>query len=272
MLNAIILGLLQGITEFLPVSSSAHLVIVQSILPGFEEPAMIFDVFLHAGTLVAVFAYFWQDLCKIASAALGRVSKSAEMTVHQARWLILAVLVGSIPAGVVGVLWESKLEEFFAAPRFAAMFLCGTALILTMGELLSKRTKSLSSPQNPDSWWRWIIVGLAQSIALLPGISRSGATIAAGLGVGWNRQDAARFSFFLMMPAVSGAVVLKMGDVIQSASIVNWPPIIVGTTLAGVSGYMSIWILLQFIKMHRLYPFALYCLLMGGGFLLFGPG
>ncbi len=271
MLNAILLGLVQGLTEFLPISSSAHLVIVQAILPGFSEPAMAFDVLLHAGTLVAVFAYFWKDIVALLSGILGRSTGFETITIEQARWFVVAIVIGSIPAGVAGVLWEDKLETLFSAPRAAAAFLCVTALMLTAGELIANRVRQAPSPGHKEALPRWVIVGLAQAVALLPGISRSGSTIAAGLGVGWKREDAARVSFFLMMPAVGGAVMLKLGDLIASGATADWMAMSVGAIVAGISGYIAIWFLIRYIRTHRLYPFAVYCLLMGVGYLLFGP-
>ncbi len=270
MLNAIILGLVQGLTEFLPISSSAHLVIMQAILPGFSEPAMEFDVMLHAGTLVAVFAYYRRDIAALLSGLFGRSSGVDAITPEGARWFVLAIVIGSIPAGIAGLLWEDKLEAVFSAPKAAAAFLCVTAAILSAGELIANRIQRAPSPFSKSSVLRWVIVGVMQAVALLPGISRSGSTIAAGLGVGWKREDAARVSFFLMMPAVGGAVALKLGDLMAAGAHVDWVAMSVGSVVAGISGYTAIWLLIRYIRTHRLYPFAVYCLLVGVGYLLLG--
>ncbi|HPQ38807.1 MAG TPA: undecaprenyl-diphosphate phosphatase, partial [bacterium] len=206
---AVILGAIQGITEFLPISSSGHLVLAQSILPGFSAPGLVFDVVLHAGTLVAVLAYYRLDLIRLARGLAGGLPENENR--DSRRW-ILGLLLATIPAAVVGVIADDAIEALFESPVFTAAFLCVTGLILFLGEWLKSRHREHMDASSAMTPGRWLTVGIAQALAIIPGISRSGSTMAAGLAVGWSRETAARFSFLLMIPAVSGAVLLKGMD------------------------------------------------------------
>ena len=265
MLYAIILGVLQGISEFLPISSSGHLVLVQNILTGFDSPGLVFDVVLHAGTLVAVIAYYRRDLKWLINGCIGNLNPEDNKEAKQ--WTRM-LLIGTIPAACIGVFAGEFIESMFENPLFTRVFLCGTGCVLFLGQWLSrKRTEKTSVKPYTNA----LIIGFAQALALFPGISRSGSTMAAGLAVGWSRNKAARFSFLLMIPAVSGAVFLKIPEIPQLVSngSVQISEFIAGFLAAVVTGYFSIILLLQIIRKYSFNVFAVYCLIVGGVSLAF---
>lgn len=260
--EAIILGIIQGATEFLPVSSSGHSILVPAVF-GLTPPTLEAVVVAHVGTAVAVMLYFYQDLYQIAYATLTGLIKRDPLGTTEARlgWYIV---VGSIPAAVVGLLFEDVFEEVFADPRWAAGFLIGTALILVVGEKLISGKKELSGM----SWLDAILIGLFQMMALLPGISRSGSTIMGGLIRGLNRELAARYSFLLSVPVIVGAGLLKLVDLLQ-ASDVDWAVLGTVFVVSGIVGFGCIHFLLTWLKTRNLYPFAIYCASFGALYLLF---
>lgn len=257
MLQALILGLVQGATEFLPISSSGHLVLVPWFL-GWEDPGLAFDTFLHLGTLVAVLAYFRRDLWSLALAWAGSLRKRG-LDDPQARvaWLIIW---GTLPAVVMGFTLKDLFERLFAAPVWVSILLLVTGLLLFLGERVRRsegRMKSLT-------WLDALIVGLAQGVAIAPGVSRSGATISAGLWRGLGREEAARFSFLLATPAILGANLLQLWGLarVSGAGEVA-PTLLLGFLAAAVSGYLAIRFFLGFLKRRSLHPFSLYCWLLG---------
>ncbi len=252
-IRALILGILQGATEFVPVSSSGHLVLVPWLL-GWENPGLTFDVVVHLGTLVAVLAVFWRDALRLI-AAWWRNLRGGEMTVDaKIAWCII---IGSIPAAILGYLFEGVLERAFDSPLWVAGFLLVTGAILTLSERLGRRTRGFPSL----TWLDAALIGLAQAGAILPGISRSGATIGAGLTRGLERDVAARFSFLLAMPVVAGAGALALLDFASAPSTgdVSIAAMAVGFVAAAASGYLCIRFLLNFVRQHSLLPFAIYC-------------
>lgn len=259
---AFLLGLIQGATEFLPVSSSGHLVLAQSILPGFTTPGLVFDVVLHAGTLAAVLLYYRNDLLWLAKGSAGLLSIRDN---REARRWVTGLCLATVPAAIAGILVNDFIESLFESPRMTAVFLCGTGLILFAGEWLKQRNRHRDPHSRHITWMQYGTVGLAQALAILPGISRSGSTMAAGLAVGWSRDTAARFSFLLMIPAVSGAVLLKaleIPDHLASGSIAV-PEISIGFLTAAIVGYCAIALLLKLIRKHTFKGFAGYCLGIG---------
>ena len=258
LLYAFFLGILQGATEFLPVSSSGHLVLVPWLL-GWPASGLAFDAVVHWGTAVAVVAYFWHDWVSLVGAALKfAIPKSANLR-SEARlaWLIL---LGTVPAALIGYLLEDFFEGMFARPVAAAAFLLVTAALLTASERLGRRQRDLDTLVWPDA----LLVGLAQALAIFPGISRSGATIAAGLARGLRREPAARFSFLLATPIILGAGLLKVADLAQVGGLAaQAPTLIVGFVAAGVVGFGCIHFLLRYLQRRRLYPFAVYCAIAG---------
>ncbi|MGD8398871.1 MAG: undecaprenyl-diphosphatase UppP [Anaerolineae bacterium] len=257
LLQAIILGIVQGATEFVPVSSSGHLVLVPWFL-GWESPGLVFDTMLHMGTLLAVLAYFWRDWWRLISAWLrGLVRRDWSDPDARLAWLLLA---GTVPAAVIGFLFEDFFESLFAAPAWVSFFLLVTAALLAASEWLGRRAREIDGLRWPDA----VVIGLGQAAAIAPGISRSGATIAAGLGRGLARAAAARFSFLLATPIILGAGVFKMTDLLAAPDPLAQAPVLVaGFVAAAISGYACIWGLLRYLQRGRLYPFAVYCTVLG---------
>ncbi len=257
MLQALILGLVQGATEFLPISSSGHLVLVPWFL-SWENPGLVFDTFLHLGTLVAVLAYFRHDLWSLALAWAGSL-RARGLSNPQARvaWLIIW---GTLPAVAMGLALEGLFERLFAAPVLVSLFLLVTGLLLVLGERVRKSESRMESL----TWLDALLVGLAQGVALAPGISRSGATISAGLWRGLKREEAARFSFLLATPAILGANLLQLWDLARLSSAGEAAStLLLGFLAAAVSGYLAIRFFLGFLKRRSLYAFSLYCWLLG---------
>ena len=251
MLAAIVWGLVQGLTEFLPISSSGHLVIVPAFLEALgidvATPSLAISAVLHLGTLVAVLIYFRDDVISVL-----RMRRDPA-----GRKIALLVGIGTIPA-VVGLLVEDQIESFQENVTFVGYALIGTGIILVVGQLLAGGARRLLDGRVPDA----VVVGLAQAVALIPGISRSGVTITAGNGRRFQPAEAARFSFLLGIPAIAGAGLISIPDVIESGGL-NLE-MLIGTVVAGVSGYLAIAILLAALRNIGLYPFAIYCFIVGG--------
>lgn len=257
-LEAIILGLIQGATEFLPVSSSGHLVLIPAVF-GLSEPTLNVVAIAHLGTLLAVLIYFAKDLWLIITAVLQGLVQGNPLGSTHARlgWYILG---GSIPAGILGLTLKDFFDELFTAPTFAAFFLLGTAVLLVTGERLRSGLTTLDEM----SWTDAIIIGLFQAMALLPGISRSGSTIVGGLLRGLNREVAARYSFLLGIPAIFGAGLLTILDISDDSNLNQQLPTLVITFFtAGISGFACIHLLLTWVKQRSLIPFAIYCAAFG---------
>ena len=257
--QAIILGLLQGATEFLPVSSSGHLVLVPWLL-GWEKASLTFDTTVHLGTLVAVLIYFRGDIWRIIQGVLVTLrERNFTHTEGRLGWLIL---LGSVPAAVLGLLFEDFFEQLFGSPALVSVLLLVTGLILLLSERISQRADSTGRVRSLDGLGvkDSLLIGLAQAGAIAPGISRSGATIAAGLGLNINREAAARFSFLLALPIILGAGLLKLKDALELGLSGNeLTALLVGFVVAAVSGYSCIALLLAYIRRHSLMIFTIYC-------------
>lgn len=257
LVEGLLLGALQGLTEFLPVSSSGHLALAQQLMPGFEQPGLLFDVVLHLGTLVAVIIYFRQDLKQLLTAPF----RHDIQAVQDRRYLRL-LIVGSIPTAIIGLTLKGTVEELMHRPLVVGALLLVTGLLLFVAERF--RSSGRKRLNLADS----LITGLAQGVAVLPGISRSGATIAVLMLRGVEGQTAARFSFLLALPAVGGAALVSLKDVEQL------PQGDIGIYLAGAGisclvGLLCIHALLGIIRQKRLYYFSLYCWLVGGAALYY---
>ena len=264
-IEAILLGILQGATEFLPVSSSGHLVLFPAIF-GMTQPSLSLIAIAHEGTLLAVLIYFRHDLWDILKALLDGIRQRDPLGSSNARlgWYIA---VGTIPAVAAGLLLEDSFEKVFGNPTAVAVCLLITAGLLVMAERLLTGKKMLAEM----SWTDAVVIGLFQMLALLPGISRSGSTITAGIWRGLNRATSARYSFLLGVPVILGAGVLALSDIVGSGNIASQWPVFLATFLAAaVTGYACIYFLLTWLRSHTLYIFAVYCALLGGGFLLWG--
>ncbi len=256
-IQALVLGIVQGATEFIPISSSGHLVLVPWFL-NWPEPGLVFDTIVHWGTLVAILAVFWRDILSLATAWVrSLVERSLDQPEARLAWLII---VGTLPAALMGFFLEDFFESLFSSPGRVATLLLVTGAILALSERLGKRQRSLGDL----GWLDSVLIGLAQGLAIAPGISRSGATIAAGLLRGIERDAAARFSFLLATPIIFGAGLLQLVELFQAGvEGANWLLLIVGFLAAAISGYVCIKFLLAYLQRGRLYVFAAYCWLAG---------
>lgn len=262
LLQAVFLGLVQGATEFLPISSSGHLVLVPWLL-GWSKPDLAFDTLVHWGTLAAVVASFWRDLLGLAK-GWGRSLAARRLNEPEAKlsWLIL---LGTIPGMLMGYLCEDFLETLFCSPAKVAGLLLVTGAILAASERIGKRRREMADL----GWLESLLIGFAQGLAIAPGISRSGATIAAGLLLGLKRKAAAQFSFLLAAPIVLGAGLLPLGRLLEAGTtMAQLASLVFGFLAAALSGYLSIKFLLSYLQRGRLYSFAGYCWAVGGVCLL----
>ena len=251
-LQAIFLGLLQGLTEFLPVSSSGHLVLGQRLM-GFREPELLFDVAVHVGTLVAVVIYFRSDLWTMARGLWAK-----DQNARQGRKLIYLVAAGSIPTALLGLLCKDLFERMFSSLWAVGAALLLTAAFLFLTRLAPEKGRGLEHAGVARAFG----VGVAQGLAITPGLSRSGSTIAAGLLLGLDRELAARLSFVMSIPAILGALVLQLAHV-GSLSRLQPGPYLVGGLTAAVSGYLALRWLLRLVQQGKLYYFSPYCALVG---------
>lgn len=254
LLEAILLAIVQGVTEFLPISSSAHLVLVPWWL-GWESPGLAFDTVLHLGTLLAVVLYFWRDWWEL---AVGLWPRSAHPDPARRR-LLLALIVGTLPAAILGYLFEDFFAAMFERPVGAAIGLILTGLLLVLAE--RRRHGGLTLER--IGWLDALIIGLAQAVAIFPGISRSGITIAAGLGRGLERPAAARFSFLLSAPIIFGAGLFQLRELIATGfETTGVLPVVMGLVAAAVAGMLSIRYLLRYLQRGTLYAFTGYVWLL----------
>jgi undecaprenyl-diphosphatase len=270
-LEAIVLGLVQGLTEFLPISSSAHLIIVPWLF-GWEQPGLAFDAALHLGTLAAVIVYFWRDLLAMAFALPGAlrrplgVLRGTDEADADAR-LALLIALGIVPAAVLGLLGQETIESFFHGDdhttrslAIIAVLMMALALLLAIAERVADHTRPLKQLTIRDA----VVVGLAQAFALLPGVSRSGATITAGLFRGLRRADAARFSFLLGAPLIAGAGAKGFIDVVQSGlDRSDAVAFAVGMLVSALSGFVAISFLLRYLQRSNTLIFVIYRLVLG---------
>ena len=243
MLTAALWGLIQGLTEFLPISSSGHLVLVPAIF-GFEEPGLAASVMLHLGTLIAVVAYYRRDLLRLLHLRSD----------PEARRILMLLLVGTVPAAIIGLSLKGPIEAVFTKPWLVALALMVTGAVLLFSGLVGRGVRRLASGRWPDG----LVVGLAQAFALLPGISRSGMTITAGMAQGFTRTEAARYAFLLSIPAIAGAGLLDGLEMADRGGF-SWD-LLVGMGVAAVVGYAAIWGLIRVLARVGLLPLALYCL------------
>jgi undecaprenyl-diphosphatase len=256
-IQSIILGIIQGVTEFLPISSSGHLVIAPYLF-GWQIPeteAFIFNVLLQVASLIAVIIFFWTDLIEIGAAMWVSAIRKSPLYSEQSRlgWLLI---LATIPAGLFGIILKSLLKITFASPIFAAISLLLTAGLLLLAELFGKRIKHLNNMSWLDSLW----IGLFQVLALFPGVSRSGATISAGMIRDLKRPDSARFSFLMSVPIMLAAGAIAMYDLLRLPDILEvLPTFIPGLISSTVAGYISIRWLLKYLVKNPLTIFALYC-------------
>lgn len=256
LIEALALGLIEGLTEFIPVSSTAHMLIGQRLLgiPAGDE-VFSFLVIVQLGTLVSLFAFYWRDLLIIARATLDFRRSTLE------RNLGLYIILATIPALIVGFFLNNLVEEMFERPMLqASIRLFAAAILLTLAERLSKKNRSLDSM----TWFDALFIGILQVIAVFPGASRSGTTISGGMFLGFDRPAAARFAFLMSVPVMLAAGGYEMLDVFGMPNTLDLlPSLAVGFVTAAVIGWFSIKWLIRYLSNHSLYVFAIYCAVVG---------
>ena len=244
--EAALLGIIQGLTEFLPISSSGHLVIGQKIL-GISIPGNVFEVVVHLGTLGSILIIFWPDIWQLI--------KSFKSTPSQK--YILAIVIGTLPAVIIGLLFKDIITEAFENIKIVAITLMITGIILLITRFIKTKLKDISIG-------RGLLIGIAQALAIVPGISRSGMTISLGMYLGIAPEKAAKFSFLLAIPAIAGAGLLTGLDLIGSSEpILPWSVLIVGFVSSLLFGWISLKWLLGLIKSGKFHWFGVYCILIG---------
>ena len=271
-MREIILGIIQGLTEFLPVSSSGHLALVQYFYRGLDDTDLLLDILLHLGTLFVVIIYYRQEIVDICRAVLSYIpflrpillkngetaNETEKLRLLQARKMIPLIILGSVPTAMIGFFLKSIIEE-----SFASLTVIGIALIITGTLLYLADTVKLSSPPRKSlSYKDALLIGTVQGIAVFPGISRSGSTISTGIFLGIERKLAAKFSFLLSIPAIVGAVILEGKDLATLSC--QLLPYILATIVAFITGYFAITALIKVVVQKKLSWFSWYCWLVGG--------
>ena len=255
---AILLGTIQGLTEFLPVSSSGHLAIAQHFIQDFSQPGVFFDIVVHLGTLLAVLMYFWKEILFLLNGL------SPSRSGRDGRRLIVLLVIGTIPAVIAALTIGDWVEESFESLLAVGIALCITGCLLLVTPRFASGRRQLSEVSPLDA----VIIGAFQSVALFPGISRSGSTIIAGLMRGIDRHDSARFSFLLSIPAIIGATVFNFRDAMSLPAEDHLAYGLAFLT-AFVVGYVAIHLVVRLLASHRFHLFGYYCLLLGGCLLVY---
>ena len=261
-IESVVLGLVQGLTEFLPVSSSGHLVLGKHVL-GIEstETGILFEVLVHFGTALSIVAVYRKDLVSLVAGFFRAATQPAR---YREAWeaneefrVSIFILLTMIPTGIVYVMFKDQLEALFSDPRATSFMLIVTGILLLL-------TRIRSNPNGDNSPGKALLIGLAQSMAMIPGISRSGSTICTAIYLNVEAKKAADFSFLMLLPVVLGATLLKTGEALSMASAAPWGILLLGTFVAFVSGIIAIKVVLGFVQSGRLHYFAFYCFLVGG--------
>ena len=254
-LHAILLALVQGLTEFLPISSSAHLILLPRLL-GWADQGLAFDVAVHIGTLTAVVAYFRHDVSCLLRAWIKSCARRQLSTEARLAWL---VLLGTVPVAVAGLLFHDVIESSLRSPLLIAATTIGFGLLLGLSDSRGQKIRSEYTLRVTDVLW----IGIAQALALIPGTSRSGITMTAALALGLTRSAAARFSFLLSVPVILMAGGYESLQLLQQAEPVAWDSLVLGTVAAGVSAYLSIHFFMRLIEKVGMLPFVIYRLVLG---------
>jgi len=258
-LQVIVLGVIQGLTEFLPVSSTAHLYLTSWLL-GWQTEALDFDIMLHVGTLLALLIYFFRDWLQIIGQAFGlRIGRDNELRLnHMLLWLLV---IGTIPIAVIGFLFNKQAEGVWRTPWVMGTMLIVVGILMYIAENSSRKARDLASVNGPDA----VVIGLAQALAVIPGTSRSGITISAGLFRHLNSQAAARFSFLLSAPAIGGAAAKTFWDMHKAHQLhaVLETPFLVGVAVSAIVGCMVIAWFMHYLRRSSLRPFVYYRVIFG---------
>jgi len=252
--DAIILGLIQGLTEFLPVSSSGHLVIAQSLIKGFSQPGLLFDTLLHFATMMAVIIYFRKRLSKIIKAFFGMFIRKYRIDYFENKRFLWGIIIATIPTGIIGLSLEKYAEKLFSSTVYVGYALILTSIILYLSDRYSGKL--------PVDGKSSFLLGIVQGLAVIPGISRSGSTIAAAIFLGVKREEAAEFSFLISIPAIFGATILQLRK-IDISMISDLNSYLIGMLVAFISGLIALAVLIPLVKKGRLTIFAIYCLIVG---------
>ena len=268
--QALFLGILQGLTEFLPISSSAHLILAPWFF-GWQNSlvdSLTFDVALHAGTLVAILWYFWKDWVDLTLGFFRMVGRG-RIDGFQER-LILYLVLATIPAAIAGFTLEDTIERNFRNPGLIVFPLIAVSFLMIYVEKRAQNSRPLDKITLPDS----LLIGLAQALALLPGVSRSGITITAGLFRSYQREAATRFSFLLSTPAIAGAAFLQLRHLFSPGTATDWPVFAIGFIASGIVGYLSIAFLMRYLRRHTLNLFVAYRLVLAAAviFMIYWKG
>ncbi len=256
--RAIVLGIVQGVTEFLPISSTAHLRIVPELL-GWPDAGAAYTAMIQLGTVAAVIVYFWRDLVRLTQAFVEGVLRGAPFRTLDSR-LAWFVLVGTLPIGILGLTFKHHIETSLRSLYVIAFAMVGLAVVLLLAERIAQHRRTLREMGWPDA----IVIGLCQAVALIPGSSRSGTTLTGGLALGFRREDAARYSFLLSIPATAAAGVFEMRHLLRSGEPFTGPDVLMGTLVAFVTGLAAIAWLLRFLRTRSTVVFVVYRFLLGG--------
>jgi undecaprenyl-diphosphatase len=255
-IHTVMLALLQGLTEFLPISSSAHLILMPRLL-GWPDQGLAFDVAVHVGTLAAVVTYFRHDISRLLLAWLQSCARRQVSDDARLAWF---VLLGTLPAALAGLLLHDVIETWLRSPLVIALTTIGFGLLLGVADWRGRQQRSETALRFMDVLW----IGLAQALALIPGTSRSGITMTAGLALGLTRSAAARFSFLLSVPVIIMAGGYETLKLLQQAEPVAWNDLVLGTVVAAASAYLCIHLFLRLIERIGMLPFVIYRLVLGG--------
>jgi len=253
-LQAVVLGIIQGLSEFLPISSSAHLALAPWLL-GWEDPGLAFDVALHLGTLLAVLWYFRMEWLALIKAAFGIVTTGRIETPEKRR--VIYLIIATIPGGIAGYVLQSRAETAFRSPQIIAIALIAMGIILWIVDKAVDQRRVLGEMR----WIDALLIGLSQVVALIPGVSRSGSTMTAARGLRFDRESAAEFSFLMSMPIIAAAVIFEGPKALHEGGLTN--ELISGVVASAVSGWLAISILMRYVSRHSYRVFALYRLVLG---------
>lgn len=284
-LQTIILALLQGVTELFPISSLGHTVIIPGLLPGIfgnNSNNLVTDpnflpliTSLHLGTSIALIAYFWRDWLQVVRTLINSI-KRGEVKTGTEEWVTWLIIIGSIPAALIGAILQTPLKALFGSPVIAATFLVVNGSVLFLGDRMRMRSEAELSTMNAKereahfrplsslTWKEALVVGVAQSLALIPGFSRSGTTMVAGLGIRMSYEDAARYSFLLGAPIIGGAALLEVPQLFNPLPTLSTIGLIIlGMVISGVAAYICTKFLMKYFETGRLIPFSIYCWIAG---------
>lgn len=255
LIQIIVLALVQGLTEFLPISSSAHLILVP-IIAGWQDQGLAFDVAVHVGTLAAVIFYFRKTIKNLVIDWLASLQQRKNVGESKLAW---AVIIGTIPVGIAGLLFNDLVETFLRSPLVIAATTILFGLLLGWADWIGKRNRH----EQQINWRDTLLIGLSQALALIPGTSRSGITMTAALMLGLTREAAARFSFLLSIPVIFLAGGLETLKLIEAEQQTNWSALATGAVVSGISAYLCIFFFLKLLDRIGMWPFVIYRLILG---------